>query len=189
MNEKAFLHRALENDEKLARWFYLLGVKPEQFTSVFKRPEYKSIESCIPKCCLPSAHLRDVLAALTDEDVQAFIKIPKNPDDDLLYGILFRKSDSRRLFLGYNAVDGITAENKSLCPELDGAWYRINKHQRDALFRFAKQESLEEAMKSTIGVSYEPIGSAKLTPNRLKFLASITKRYKAGQRNSNGGYL
>lgn len=180
-NKIAFLSDMLNHDSQLAAWFYLLGVTPEQFETVFLRPEHRKIHEQVSSYHRYAVHLRKVILSLNDDDVHGFIKIPKNPCDSLSYGYLYRPADKTYLNISYNGVDGISIGNGDrrllggippveMHPELAGNWQFIDKNQRDILFQWATCKDLS---KSAINVKFERIVDETLTDDRLDFLVNI----------------
>lgn len=171
----------LEGNEPLAMWLYLLGVAPEQFDTVFHRPEYRDIDHRVPAYHRYAVHLRHVLEGLADEDVYAFIKLPREPRDNAIYGYLYRLCDGRRLTVGHNGVDGIHVSNAArsllggippvdMDKELAGNWYTIDKAQRDLLFQWADSIGPLAELHG-----FERVTGEGLTPERLRFLADIAR--------------
>lgn len=182
----AFLSHALLHDTQLAAWFYLLGVTPEQFETVFVKSEYRQIYNQVSEYHRCAAHLRDVLSTLVDDDVHAYIKVPNFPQDNLIYGFLQRQSDGRYLNIAYNESEGISVSNDRkallgddvqtpLHPELRGNWRFINKEQRDILFRYGATGDPRE--NSPSNVVYERVTDNALTDTRIAFLTQIAVRH------------
>ena len=94
-NYTAFIGDVLAFDTQLASWLYLLGVTPEEFKTVFLRKEHAEIYRQVPAYHRYAVKLREILLRLTDNTVQAVIKVPTNTHDKLLYGGLFRPADTQ----------------------------------------------------------------------------------------------
>lgn len=179
MNHIAFIQYALQHTQNLATWLYLLGVTGDQFETVFLCPKYKNIHQNVCAYDRYTTHLRKVLLALDDENVHAYIKIPREWHDNLSYGVLHRISDNKFLQISYNGVDGIRVSNThnlllggvppvNIHPELTGNYSFIDKQQRDLLFTYADNLSVDINHEK-----YERITDGTLTPERLEFLSNI----------------
>lgn len=183
MNHTGFIQYALQHTKNLATWLYLLGVSGDQFETVFHCPQYKNIHQNVTAYDRYVNHLRKVLIALNDEDIHAYIKIPREWHDNLSYGILHRISDKKYLRISYNGVDGIHVSNMhqqllggippvNIHPELTGNYSFIDKQQRDILFQYADTMNV-----NVYSGLYERITDDKLTPKRLEFLSNICIRF------------
>lgn len=181
-NYTAFIGDVLAFDTQLASWLYLLGVTPEEFETVFLRKEHAEIYRQVPAYHRYAMKLREILLRLTDDAVQAFIKVPKNPNDNLFYGCLFRPADKKYLNVSYEGVAGLQVSDGrflllggippvNIHPELFGNYSFIDKQQRDILFDLARSDR-------TVDLSnMEQVLPGDLNETRLAFLSEICIKY------------
>lgn len=120
-----------------------------------------------------------MLAALDNENVQSFIRVPEYCNDHILRGYIFRPEDGKYLNVSYNGIDGILVDNGDrlllggvppveICQELFGNWTMIDKKQRDTLMRYAADW---EGPKSN--GKYVRVTQDALAPERLDLLVQI----------------
>lgn len=178
-----YLHivqHALHHNFQLAKWYALMGVTGEQFAEKFKHPEYANISEQLPAYHRYCIHLRDVLNRLNDEDVEAYIRIPSHPDDNLLNGYLYRPKDETYLMVSYNGVDGITLSNAKelilggippVCKDsrLEGNFAYISKNMRDIAFKYAYK--LPDTFPRG---KFERVTDDRLDEDRIRLLAAMT---------------